>query len=91
MAPLHGILPGHGPTLQYSYVYIYSYVYDPVHLRRRHNHRNHDTAASRNRPPLHQISDASPVIGRSFAGHSFSTWYDLQFSIWLDSIGVLFD
>ena len=27
--PLHGILPRHGPTLQYRYRYIYVYVYSP--------------------------------------------------------------
>ena len=94
-SPLHGILPRHGPTLFYGYVYIYVYFYDPVHLRRHCNHRKHCTSASREFPPSHQVSDASPVIDRSFTGHSFdsrfSIWFDsIVVSVWLDSL-VFFD
>ena len=71
LAPLHGILTKHCPTLRYGYVYGYGYIYDPVHFCRRHYHCKHCTAASRDRPPSHQVSDTSPVIGSSFAGHSF--------------------
>ena len=55
LTPLHGILPRHGPTLWYSYIYVYGYVYDPMHLRRRHDHCKHCTAASRDLPLLHQF------------------------------------
>ena len=72
-ASLHGILTGHGPTLRYVYiyVYIYFYIYNSVNLRRRHDHCEHCTAASRYFPQSHQISDVIPVIGRSLASHSF--------------------
>ena len=39
-APLHGILHGL-PTLRY----VYGYFHDPVHRYRRHDHREHCTAA----------------------------------------------
>ena len=83
-APLHGILHGNGPTLRY----IYGYFYDLGHRHRRHNHRKHCTAPWRERPPLHQLSNANPFIGISnFIGHSFSSWFDsIVVSIWLDSI-----
>ena len=83
-APLHEILPGHGPTLRYGYVYVYvySYFYNPVHLHRRHYHCKDCTPASRYRMVSHQLSDNSPVIGiRSFASHSFrlDLTHDFQF------------
>ena len=83
--PLHGILPGYGPTLRFVYVY----VYETVRLRLHHNHCEQYTTASRDCPPLHHISNASPFIGSSFSGQLFSTWFDSQFLIWLDLIGVL--
>ena len=60
-APLHVILPGHNPTLRYSYVYVYVYI--PVHLRHRHDHCEHCAADSRARPFSHQVSDASAIVG----------------------------
>ena len=75
-APLHEILPVHGPTIRYGYVYVYGYVYNPVHLCLRHDHQDHCTAASSAHPPSHQVSNTSPVIGIiSFSGNSF--WLDL--------------
>ena len=84
--PLHGILPGNGPTLRYRYIYVY--VYGPVHLWRCHNHRDHCTSASISLPLLHQIFDASAIIGiHSSVLAAVSDWIRLIFSIWLDSIG----
>ena len=78
--PLHGILNRQGPTLHYGYVYVYSYYYDPVHLHLCHDHHKNCNALSRFRTPLHQVSDASHVIGiSSFTGHSFRIYLTHNF------------
>ena len=83
-APLHVILPRHGPNLHYGYVYV------PMHLLRCQDHRKHCTAAPRAHPWLHQVSNASANICiRSYVLAAVSNWIWIHcFSIWFDSIVV---
>ena len=69
LALLHGILPRYGHTLRYSYVYVY------VHVHLCHDQRNHCTATARALPYLHQVYNASTIIGiRIYVLAAVSNW-----------------
>ena len=89
--PLHGILPVSRTRYiyHYVYVYVYGYVYVPMHLCHHYNHHKH-TNTLQSHPLQHTTFHCDPHHRHhQFFWSPFSTQFDSQFLIVLDSIVVL--